>query len=164
MIVGLALGALAAPGAPVTREALPAAPTDPSAWIFEGPEIPEFAIDVDAVAFESLMDAPETWVPAAFTWKGVRYEPVGLRVKGENSFQPVTDKPSLKVHGSGRSTTRRSPSTDLYGEALLARDAILAPVALDLNRGTAAYDVYAAQLDMLAFIADREAAIVDQVG
>lgn len=93
----LVLASLARAGSSVDVEVAAPAPSDPSSWLFEGPEIPEFALDLDPVAFDSLLAAPETWVEAGFTWQGVRYAPVGLRVKGENSFQPITDRPALKV-------------------------------------------------------------------
>jgi spore coat protein CotH len=88
---------VSAPTEAVRVEVVPPAPADPSALIFDADEIAEIALDIDPAYMVSLLEAPETWVPGAFRWKGVRYEPVGIRIKGENSFQPITDKPSLKI-------------------------------------------------------------------
>jgi hypothetical protein len=37
------------------------------------------------------------WVPAEFIYEGVTYSNIGVRIKGENSFLPIDQKPSLKL-------------------------------------------------------------------
>ncbi len=58
------------------------------------PEL-ELLLEPDAIA--SLEVSPREWVPATIVSRGERYGPVGVRLKGQNSFQPISQKPSLKI-------------------------------------------------------------------
>jgi hypothetical protein len=60
-------------------------------------ELLEVEIELPGASYDSLLVDPYTWVPANFVYEGVRYEGVGLRCKGENSFMPISQKCSLKV-------------------------------------------------------------------
>ena len=65
--------------------------------LFSDEVLPTFEIEMSDDAFESLEDDPYEWVEATLIYEGVRYEPVAVRTKGENSWQAITAKPSLKV-------------------------------------------------------------------
>ena len=70
---------------------------DPSASLFEMSTIPEFSISLSDDAFRSLRNDPYTWVEGSFSYKGRTWGSVGVRLKGENSFLPIDEKPSLKI-------------------------------------------------------------------
>lgn len=55
----------------------------------------ELLLEPDAIA--ALEASPREWVPAMIVSRGQTYGPVGVRLKGQNSFQPISQKPSLKV-------------------------------------------------------------------
>lgn len=65
--------------------------------LFGNEVIPTFELELSDEAFASLASDPYEWVEGALIFEGERYEPVAVRTKGENSWQPITDKPSLKV-------------------------------------------------------------------
>lgn len=48
----------------------------------------------DVAALEAM---PREYVRATIVWHGQRFGPVGVRVKGQNSFQPFSAKPSLRI-------------------------------------------------------------------
>lgn len=68
-----------------------------NAILFSDDELPVFDLELSEAALEALRADPYGWVEGALTWRGLRFEPVGVRVKGENSFQPIDAKPSLKI-------------------------------------------------------------------
>jgi len=55
----------------------------------------ELTMTPDARA--ALAAQPRTYVPATITYRGGTYGPVGVHLKGQNSFQPIDGKPSLRV-------------------------------------------------------------------
>jgi spore coat protein CotH len=59
--------------------------------------MPEVDVGLSEAALESLRMDPYTWVEGTFSYSGVTFDPVGVRLKGENSFLPVDEKPSLKI-------------------------------------------------------------------
>ena len=59
------------------------------------PEI-EFVVEPDAVA--SLDASPYEYVPATMIYDGRSYGPIGLRLKGQNSFLPFSEKPALRIN------------------------------------------------------------------
>lgn len=61
-------------------------------------EFPQIAIRIEAADVDSLRTDYRTYVPAYLTFKGREYGPVGLRLKGKNSFEPIDDKPSLRIN------------------------------------------------------------------
>ena len=70
---------------------------DPSAILFEMSQIPDFSITLSSSAFNSLRNDPYTWVEGSFSFKGRTWDNIGVRLKGENSFLPIDEKPSLKI-------------------------------------------------------------------
>jgi len=47
--------------------------------------------------YDALRLEPEEWVPADLEWQGMVFKQVGVRLKGNGSFQPIDLKPSLKI-------------------------------------------------------------------
>ncbi|MBZ0230968.1 MAG: CotH kinase family protein [Deltaproteobacteria bacterium] len=60
--------------------------------------IPELAIVVSPASVAALEAQPFVYVPATLVLDGRSYGPVGLRLKGQNSFMPFSQKPSLRVN------------------------------------------------------------------
>ena len=58
--------------------------------------LPEVAIELSDDAIASLEAEPRTYVEADLTFDGVTHR-VGLRLKGQNSFQPIGEKPSFRI-------------------------------------------------------------------
>ena len=97
----------AGPGAP--PEAVPAA--GDLTEIFLGYDaFPQLRIDVDAAGAAKLLASPLVHVPATLIYQGRSYGPVGLRLKGHNSFEPFDHKPSLKV-----SVDKYVPNAKFFG-------------------------------------------------
>ncbi len=69
--------------------------------IFDDVDLAEFALEIDDDYVRQLerevKGGDHQWVPATMIYKGVRYENIGVRLKGENSFLPFDEKPSLKL-------------------------------------------------------------------
>ncbi|MFT5585187.1 MAG: spore coat protein CotH [Cognaticolwellia sp.] len=69
--------------------------------IFDDIDLAEFALEIDDDDVRKLerevKGGDHEWVPATMIYKGVRYENIGVRLKGENSFLPFDEKPSLKL-------------------------------------------------------------------
>ena len=57
---------------------------------------PEVAIELSEEAISSLEAEPRVYVEADVTFEGVTHH-VGLRLKGQNSFQPIGEKPSFRI-------------------------------------------------------------------
>jgi hypothetical protein len=57
---------------------------------------PELAIELSDEAIASLEAEPRVYVPADLTFDGVTHR-VGLRLKGQNSFQPIGEKPAFRI-------------------------------------------------------------------
>lgn len=60
--------------------------------------MPELGIIVSAAGVASLEAEPFVDVPATLVFEGRTYGPVGLRLKGQNSFMPFSQKPSLRIN------------------------------------------------------------------
>jgi hypothetical protein len=60
--------------------------------------MPELAITVSPEGVASLEQEPRVTVPATLVFEGRAYGPVGIRLKGSNSFLPFSQKPSLRVN------------------------------------------------------------------
>src|SRR5688572_31910563 len=58
--------------------------------------LPEVAIELSDDAIASLEADPRVYVPADVTFDGMTHR-VGLRLKGQNSFQPIGEKPSFRI-------------------------------------------------------------------
>src|SRR5688500_1386801 len=65
---------------------------------FLGPEVcPEVALTIEPDAIAALEAQPRAYVKAMITYEGATYGPIGVHLKGQNSFQPITGKPSLRL-------------------------------------------------------------------
>jgi len=62
--------------------------------------LPELALELGPVAMESLREAPRRWVCGRLEFAGGSY-PVGIRLKGSASFEPLDDKPAFKIRFDG---------------------------------------------------------------
>ena len=62
--------------------------------------LPELELTVAPADVAALEADPRTYVPATIGYRGHRYGPVGVRVKGQSSFLPFSQKPSLRIHVS----------------------------------------------------------------
>jgi hypothetical protein len=58
----------------------------------------ELGIEVEPEHVTSLEIDPYTYVPGHLVYQGRRYGPVGVRLKGQNSFQPFSMKPSFRIN------------------------------------------------------------------
>lgn len=69
--------------------------------IFDDVDLAHFALEIDDDYVRQLSrevkGGDHEWVPATMIYKGVRYENIGVRLKGENSFLKFDEKPSLKL-------------------------------------------------------------------
>lgn len=69
--------------------------------IFDDEDLAVFELEISEDGYQQMKrerkGGDHEWVEAAFIYEGVRYEPIGVRLKGENSFLPVDEKPSLKL-------------------------------------------------------------------
>ena len=81
-------------------DTIPDAP-DPSDELFSDDVIPVFAIRVHVDAANQLQaeyaGGEHEWVEVSLTHDEREYASVGLRLKGENSFEDFRDKPSMKL-------------------------------------------------------------------
>ncbi len=59
---------------------------------------PQFDLQISEDGINSLRSAPQTWVQATLTYQGRDYGPVGVNLKGTSSFQPIDQKPALRVN------------------------------------------------------------------
>lgn len=71
-----------------------------------GPDEPAFfadtgvldlEIELDEAAIAALAAAPTEYVEGAFTFRGERYEPVGVRLKGSSTYQWLDARPAWKL-------------------------------------------------------------------
>lgn len=60
--------------------------------------MPEIGLRIDSEHISALEDAPDTYVPGFLVYDGREYGPVGIRLKGQNSFQPIGEKPSFRIN------------------------------------------------------------------
>jgi hypothetical protein len=78
-------------------EEVPAA-GDLTEYILEYDTIHELELVVEPEHAASLESDPRTYVPGHMVFDGRRYGPVGVRLKGQNSFLPFSQKPSLRLN------------------------------------------------------------------
>ena len=69
-------------------------PTD--AW-FGDDAVRIIAIELDDAAIDALHAAPDAYVSGDLTVDGTEYGPVGVRLKGNGSFEPINKKPSFRL-------------------------------------------------------------------
>lgn len=80
----------------VTDTIDPIEPVDPTDRLFADDEILTYEILLSDESFEALLEDPYTYVEGALLFEGDSYV-VGVRTKGQNSWRPINEKPSLKV-------------------------------------------------------------------
>jgi len=78
-------------------EAIPAA-GDLSERILGYDVIPSFSLTIAAPQWTSLQNDPDTYVQATLTFDGRAYGPIGVHLKGMQSFEPIDQKPSLHLN------------------------------------------------------------------
>jgi hypothetical protein len=78
-------------------ETVPAA-GDLSDRILGYDQLPQFSLTIGAAEYQSLMSAPDIYVPVTLTYDGRDYGPVGVHLKGMQSWEPIDHKPSLHVN------------------------------------------------------------------
>ena len=77
-------------------EEVPAA-GDVSQELLSGDVVREIDLELSDEAIDSLRAEPRVNVRGALIYRGRRLEPVGVRLKGQNSFQPIDEKPSFRI-------------------------------------------------------------------
>jgi len=70
---------------------------DPSEVLFDFEAIPELWLELSDDAIEALEAEPFEYVEGVFTYDGRTFDPVGVRLKGENSFLGIHQKPAFKI-------------------------------------------------------------------
>ena len=61
-------------------------------------QIPAIGLEIDEAGIEALRQFPRQYVPGSIIYEGRTYGPVGVRLKGVNSFQPIDAKPSFRIN------------------------------------------------------------------
>ncbi len=78
-------------------EQLPAA-GDLSEEILGDDAMPELELLISDESIAALESAPYEYVPATLVYDGRAYGPVGLHLKGQNSFRPLSEKAGFRVN------------------------------------------------------------------
>jgi hypothetical protein len=78
-------------------EQIPAA-GDLSERILGYDAMPAFALTIGPDQWAALQKDPDTYVPATLTYDGRAYGPIGVHLKGMQSFEPIDGKPSLHLN------------------------------------------------------------------
>jgi spore coat protein CotH len=65
--------------------------------LFSQETLPEFRLELSEESLQSLRDEPYIYVEGVLVYGQERIADVGIRTKGNKSWQPIDDKPSLKV-------------------------------------------------------------------
>ncbi|HTM23025.1 MAG TPA: CotH kinase family protein [Kofleriaceae bacterium] len=77
-------------------EAVPAA-GDLTVELYDTSTVIDVQLLVSEEGATSLLADPLTYVPADLVYRGRTYGPIGLRLKGSNSFEPFDQKPSFRI-------------------------------------------------------------------
>ncbi|MFN7142642.1 MAG: CotH kinase family protein [Myxococcota bacterium] len=85
------------PDDPVDTGADTGGPPASGGDLFATERVHNVDLEVAPADIDRLNAAPKTYVEAAATFDGVRFERVGLRVKGSSTLQTFDGKPSLKI-------------------------------------------------------------------
>lgn len=80
-----------------TEETATGADGDDPSFLFEDVVVTELAIELAPAAFDALLAEPRVYVPGVVRYGDEVYDPVGVRLKGNGSFQPIDQKPSFKI-------------------------------------------------------------------
>lgn len=65
--------------------------------MFSGEVVSHFDIELSDEAIAALRRSPDEYVSGALVYEGERYEPVGVRLKGQGSFLPIDQKAAFKI-------------------------------------------------------------------
>jgi hypothetical protein len=60
--------------------------------------MPSYELQIADAGIASLRAQPDTWVPATLVYDGRSYGPIGVNLKGTQSFEPIDAKPAFRVH------------------------------------------------------------------
>ncbi len=75
----------------------PSETLDPLSVLYTLDAIDRVDITLSSAAYSSLSSASSTYVEATFNLGGIEYEPVGARLRGSMTFQPLTGKAAWKI-------------------------------------------------------------------
>jgi len=78
--------------------------------VFDKTVVHELHIDIDELGIQALRDAPTEWTDADLRVGDRTWEAIGIRIKGSASWQPVDEKPALKLKFD-----EYRPGQDFYG-------------------------------------------------
>lgn len=81
----------------VAPEAIGAADEEDGSFVFADTGVLDLAIEIDEAALAELALDPRSYVEGALVFRGVRYEPVGVHIKGNSTYQWIDQKPAWKV-------------------------------------------------------------------
>ena len=70
---------------------------DPIEELFAGETVPIFELELSDASIAALAQDPNTYVEGALTFGSIRLDRVGVRLKGENSFLPISQKAAFKI-------------------------------------------------------------------
>jgi hypothetical protein len=70
---------------------------DPGVHLFDDTLVHTIRLTLDETAQQGLRDAPTAWVHGDIEIDGTAIADVGVRLKGRGSFQPLDNKPSLRI-------------------------------------------------------------------
>ncbi len=73
----------------------PVGPT--AAELYDPLALPPLTLELPQASLDALALDPDTYVPADLTFHGETWRDVGVRLKGNSSFQPLVAKPALKI-------------------------------------------------------------------
>ena len=60
--------------------------------------MPSYELQISDAGIASLRAQPDTWVQAVLVYDGRAYGPIGVNLKGTQSFEPIDAKPAFRVH------------------------------------------------------------------
>ena len=78
-----------------------------TAPLFDEQTLPHFGIELSDESLVALRAAPYSYVTGTFIFNEERFEDIGVRTKGDHSWQSIDDKPSLKIKINWETPGRR---------------------------------------------------------
>jgi hypothetical protein len=83
----------------VQEEIAPPAPTglEVAAELFDDDTIPELDVELSPAAIDMLRESPYTAVEGALVYRGVRLEPVGVKLTASAAVMSIDAKPSIRI-------------------------------------------------------------------
>ena len=96
LALALLVGACNQPLPPPELEDQPQPPTN-DAELFSLDHLARFELEISPSSWAALEEEPKVWAPARFKHEGETIDGIGVRLKGNHSFRPIDDKPSLKL-------------------------------------------------------------------